>query len=202
MIKERNLVICCDGTSNEFGRKNTNVVRLLQCLKRDTHNQFIYYDPGVGTLPEPYRVTRLGSAGFSFDKTASTVRRTTKSRVTVTSTECHGKSSVGSQVLTVMWEVVIRQRTISFGRFPLAGCWRRPRKLIFMWIPTARTTCSEREPRRNSGPRCTTNHSREYAGMQQNISLRSDGGGTTAATPGIDDGRSAWEDREYSTPVS
>src|ERR1700719_1922810 len=60
MIKERNLVICCDGTSNEFGRKNTNVVRLLQCLKRNTHNQFIYYDPGVGTLPEPYRVTRLG----------------------------------------------------------------------------------------------------------------------------------------------
>jgi len=59
-VSGRNLVICCDGTSNEFGRKNTNVVRLLQCLKRDTHRQFIYYDPDVGTLPEPNRVTRLG----------------------------------------------------------------------------------------------------------------------------------------------
>jgi uncharacterized protein (DUF2235 family) len=53
-------VICCDGTSNEFGRKNTNVVRLVQCLRRDTHNQLIYYDPGVGTLPDPYPATRLG----------------------------------------------------------------------------------------------------------------------------------------------
>src|SRR5260221_10002159 len=60
MARGRNLVICCDGTSNEFGRKKTNVVRLLQCLNRDTHRQFIYYDPGVGTLPEPNRVTRLG----------------------------------------------------------------------------------------------------------------------------------------------
>jgi uncharacterized protein (DUF2235 family) len=56
----RNLVICCDGTSNEFGRKNTNVVRLLQCLQRDTDRQLIYYDPGVGTLPDPSRITRAG----------------------------------------------------------------------------------------------------------------------------------------------
>ena len=56
----RNLVICCDGTSNEFGRKNTNVVRLLQCLQRDTDRQLIYYDPGVGTLPDPSRITSLG----------------------------------------------------------------------------------------------------------------------------------------------
>ncbi|MBV8212095.1 MAG: DUF2235 domain-containing protein [Verrucomicrobia bacterium] len=60
MARGRNLVICCDGTSNEFGRRNTNVVRLLQCLKRDTHRQFIYYGPGVGTLPDPNRITRLG----------------------------------------------------------------------------------------------------------------------------------------------
>lgn len=56
----RNVVICCDGTSNEFGRKNTNVVRLVQCLTRDTDAQSIYYDPGVGTLPDPNRITRLG----------------------------------------------------------------------------------------------------------------------------------------------
>lgn len=61
-ILGRNLVICLDGTSNEFGRKNTNVVRVLQCLQRDTDRQLIYYDPGVGTLPNPNHITRLGKA--------------------------------------------------------------------------------------------------------------------------------------------
>ena len=28
-----NLVLCCDGTSNEFSRDNTNVVRLFQVLE-------------------------------------------------------------------------------------------------------------------------------------------------------------------------
>jgi len=48
----RNLVICCDGTSNEFGHRNTNVVRLIQSLDRGAAaNQIVYYDPGVGTMP-------------------------------------------------------------------------------------------------------------------------------------------------------
>lgn len=49
----RKLVICCDGTNNEFGSQNTNVVRLIQCLDRDPSRQMFYYDPGVGTMPEP-----------------------------------------------------------------------------------------------------------------------------------------------------
>lgn len=49
----RNLIICCDGTNNKFGPENTNVVRLVQSLERDPEKQHIYYDPGVGTLPEP-----------------------------------------------------------------------------------------------------------------------------------------------------
>ena len=49
----RNIVICCDGTNNEFGPENTNVVRLVQVLDRDPAKQHLYYDPGVGTLPEP-----------------------------------------------------------------------------------------------------------------------------------------------------
>ncbi len=49
----RNLVVCCDGTSNEFGDSNTNVIRLVQSLKQDPQTQLVYYDPGVGTLPEP-----------------------------------------------------------------------------------------------------------------------------------------------------
>jgi uncharacterized protein (DUF2235 family) len=49
----RNLVICFDGTSNEFGDTNTNVVRLAQVLSHDPDRQLVYYDPGVGTMPEP-----------------------------------------------------------------------------------------------------------------------------------------------------
>ena len=48
----RNLVICCDGTNNEFGPVKTNVARLAKVLVRD-EEQLVFYDPGVGTLPEP-----------------------------------------------------------------------------------------------------------------------------------------------------
>jgi uncharacterized protein (DUF2235 family) len=56
----RNLILCCDGTSNQFGRENTNVVRLVQVLDRNPDVQRLYYDPGVGTLPEPGVFTGLG----------------------------------------------------------------------------------------------------------------------------------------------
>jgi len=49
----RNLIICCDGTNNEFGANNTNVVRIAQTLDRNPLKQLLYYDPGVGTMPEP-----------------------------------------------------------------------------------------------------------------------------------------------------
>lgn len=58
----RNLVICFDGTSNQFGPQNTNVVRLTQVLDRDPQKQRLYYDPGVGTLPEPGVFTAAGKA--------------------------------------------------------------------------------------------------------------------------------------------
>jgi hypothetical protein len=48
----RNLIVCCDGTDNQFGTNNTNVVRLVQVLDRDPQKQLVYYDPGVGTMPE------------------------------------------------------------------------------------------------------------------------------------------------------
>lgn len=56
----RNLVVCCDGTNNQFGSCNTNVVRLVQVLDRDPARQLVYYDPGVGTMPEPGFWTPLG----------------------------------------------------------------------------------------------------------------------------------------------
>ena len=44
----KNIVICCDGTGNEYGENNTNVVRTAEiCIRND--QQLIYYDPGVGT---------------------------------------------------------------------------------------------------------------------------------------------------------
>ncbi|UCE88690.1 MAG: DUF2235 domain-containing protein [Pseudomonadota bacterium] len=44
----KNIVICCDGTGNEYGKNNTNVVDLYSlCLKDD--QQVTFYDPGVGT---------------------------------------------------------------------------------------------------------------------------------------------------------
>jgi uncharacterized protein (DUF2235 family) len=56
----KNLVICCDGTNNQFGPQNTNVVRLVQSLNRDPSIQILYYDPGVGTLPEVGWVSSIG----------------------------------------------------------------------------------------------------------------------------------------------
>jgi len=58
-MMSRNLVICCDGTNNQFGPENTSVVRLVQVIDRDPAKQRLYYDPGVGTLPEPSAFTRL-----------------------------------------------------------------------------------------------------------------------------------------------
>jgi uncharacterized protein (DUF2235 family) len=55
----KNLVLCFDGTNCQFGPNNTNVVRLVQVLDRDPEQQRLYYDPGIGTLPEPNAFTRL-----------------------------------------------------------------------------------------------------------------------------------------------
>nr|WP_315428165.1 DUF2235 domain-containing protein [uncultured Albidiferax sp.] len=70
-LPPRNLIVCCDGTNNQFGNQNTNVVRLVQSLSRDDDRQLVFYDPGVGTLPLPGFVSRLGQriseiAGLAF----------------------------------------------------------------------------------------------------------------------------------------
>lgn len=51
----KNIVICFDGTGNEFrARRNTNVVRLFRVLARsDAATQVAFYDPGVGTSSAP-----------------------------------------------------------------------------------------------------------------------------------------------------
>lgn len=46
----RNIVICCDGTANEFAKHNTNVVKLYSVLQQDPDTQVTYYHPGLGTM--------------------------------------------------------------------------------------------------------------------------------------------------------
>jgi uncharacterized protein (DUF2235 family) len=49
----KNIVICCDGTGNEFGGDcNSNVVKLYSTLIVD-ETQCGYYHPGVGTMGDP-----------------------------------------------------------------------------------------------------------------------------------------------------
>ena len=49
----KNIVICCDGTGNEFrAETKTNVVKLYQALVID-HRQCGYYHPGLGTMGAP-----------------------------------------------------------------------------------------------------------------------------------------------------
>ena len=45
----KNIVLCCDGTGNEFEDNKTNPLRLHYCLRNDT-DQVSFYDPGVGTF--------------------------------------------------------------------------------------------------------------------------------------------------------
>ena len=56
----RNLVLCCDGTANEFKRDRTNVVKLFYALVHDSADQLTYYHPGVGTMEAIGAVTSVG----------------------------------------------------------------------------------------------------------------------------------------------
>jgi len=55
----KKLVLCCDGTNNQFDGYHTNVIRTYKVARRSSE-QLTYYDPGVGTMPEPWKKTKLG----------------------------------------------------------------------------------------------------------------------------------------------
>ncbi len=57
----KNIVICCDGTNNQFSGDHTNVIRLYKVANKGP-GQFAFYDPGVGTMPEVGWVTSIGKA--------------------------------------------------------------------------------------------------------------------------------------------
>ena len=59
----KNIIVCCDGTGNEFGKKeeNTNVIKLSQLVVKDNPTaQMCFYDPGVGTFSSYAALTWVG----------------------------------------------------------------------------------------------------------------------------------------------
>ncbi len=67
----KNVVVCCDGTANEFAKDRTNVAKLFYTLIKDPARQATFYHPGVGTMAPPGFVTKKGArlaelAGMAF----------------------------------------------------------------------------------------------------------------------------------------
>ena len=67
----RNLVLCLDGTANEFKKDRTNVLNLAFAAVKDPNRQLLYYHPGVGTMAPSSVFTRFGQgvariAGLAF----------------------------------------------------------------------------------------------------------------------------------------
>ena len=55
----RNIVICCDGTGNEYCDANSNVVKLYHAMEQNAQ-QVVYYHPGVGTMGAQQALTAAG----------------------------------------------------------------------------------------------------------------------------------------------
>ncbi|KAF8873829.1 hypothetical protein BD779DRAFT_1679018 [Infundibulicybe gibba] len=51
-MKGRALVVCLDGTSNQFGKNNTNVIELYHRIVKNK-KQLTYYNSGIGTYAKP-----------------------------------------------------------------------------------------------------------------------------------------------------
>ncbi|KAH9168461.1 hypothetical protein EDB89DRAFT_1583900 [Lactarius sanguifluus] len=58
--RPRTLVLCFDGTANEFSKRNTDVVKLYSTLKKDSpKSQLCYYQERIGTYFQPGVVSPL-----------------------------------------------------------------------------------------------------------------------------------------------
>jgi hypothetical protein len=55
----RNIVICCDGTGNEYCDANSNVVKLYHAMEQSAQ-QVVYYHPGVGTMGAQQALSAAG----------------------------------------------------------------------------------------------------------------------------------------------
>jgi uncharacterized protein (DUF2235 family) len=56
----KNIVVCCDGTGNEYGEENSNVVKLYSVLDRGSGQTTGYYHPGVGTMGAKNALSAIG----------------------------------------------------------------------------------------------------------------------------------------------
>jgi len=53
-VKHRNLILCFDGTGDQFDADNSNIVEFFSMLKRDDRSrQLVYYQAGIGTYTIP-----------------------------------------------------------------------------------------------------------------------------------------------------
>ncbi|KAF9483556.1 hypothetical protein BDN70DRAFT_290759 [Pholiota conissans] len=58
----RTLVLCFDGTGDQFDADNSNIVELFSMLKKDDPNkQLVYYQAGIGTYTTPDIATPMAS---------------------------------------------------------------------------------------------------------------------------------------------
>ncbi|OCH91234.1 hypothetical protein OBBRIDRAFT_834390 [Obba rivulosa] len=55
----RTLVLCFDGTADQYDSDNTNVVKFYDLLSKDDPQQLCYYQPGVGTYVDPSMVSPM-----------------------------------------------------------------------------------------------------------------------------------------------
>ncbi|KAI0756458.1 hypothetical protein C8Q80DRAFT_1090050 [Daedaleopsis nitida] len=56
----RTLVLCFDGTGDQFSTENSNIVTLFSLLKKDDRTeQMVYYQPGIGTYLSTQNVSSL-----------------------------------------------------------------------------------------------------------------------------------------------
>lgn len=53
--RARNIIVCLDGTGDQFDNDNSNVVKFFAALKKDDPTQLTYYQTGVGTYSSSYK---------------------------------------------------------------------------------------------------------------------------------------------------
>lgn len=51
LTQRKTIILAFDGTSNKFGLRNTNVIRLFSLFEKENpQKQVLYYQPGIGRL--------------------------------------------------------------------------------------------------------------------------------------------------------
>ncbi|KAK0243595.1 hypothetical protein EDD85DRAFT_804498 [Armillaria nabsnona] len=73
--RHRILVLCFDGTGDQFDSDNSNIVQLFSLLKKDDRSkQMVYYQSGIGTYTSPQiatpfmsKIYKVRSTAFEFD---------------------------------------------------------------------------------------------------------------------------------------